>query len=292
MIDEKANYSYNIYRRGVIRGEIVYLLFVENGDRFAIKVSKYKSLKTEYESAKEAFRVLNKYISVPEPLYYSDELGISLMISRGIRFVPLTKALATKYPNVFRSGLFEYIDTSKEHFVVNHPTNSHSDIVDKMAIYFRGTAISSLLLEWLGLIGNRKLNSISHVKQHGDFGAANVGISSNQISVIDWEDHGKLTLPGIDVLTVCVSYLKVDEKKIERLIYQKEPDNLSEVIHYFCTVYGMRYELFTELVPLYLVNFLYLKRKYGYGEEIINQVEKVALLFFKKVIEERQVQSK
>ena len=60
LIDEKSSYSYNIYLRGANRGEIVYFLFFENGDQFAIKVSKYKSLEEEYRSAKDAFYILKK----------------------------------------------------------------------------------------------------------------------------------------------------------------------------------------------------------------------------------------
>ncbi len=288
LIGEKVKYSYNIYRRGAIRGEIVYFLFIENGDQFAVKVSKYKPLKKEYDSAKEAFIVLNNHILVPEPLYYSDESGVSLMVSRGIQFVQLTNTLATKYPEVFRSGIFEYIDRSKNNFLVTQPKSSHSDVVNEMSAYFNGTAISSWLLEWLDLIGDHKLNTMIHIKQHGDFAATNVGISSHHLSVIDWEDHGKLTLPGIDILTICASYLEMEGNRIEQLIYRKDPSNLSEIINYFCTTYGIRYEFFIELVPLYLTNFLYLKKKYGYGEEIIVQVEKIALLFFKKVVKEKQ----
>ena len=292
LISEKAKYSYNIYRRRAINGEIVYFLFVENGDQFAVKVSKYKSLDREYKAAKVAFKILKNNVSVPEPLCCSDESGLSLMISRGIQFMPLTNSLANKYPDVFNAGLFEYIDKTKEYFKINRPISTHSDMVVKMATYFNDSPISPLLLEWLDLIGDQKLNAIDHVKQHGDFGTTNVGISSNHLSVIDWEDYGKLTLPGIDVLTVCASYLGMEETKIERLIDQRAPGNLNEIIMYFCNAYGIRYELFTELVPLYLTNFLYLKRKYGYRKKIIDPVEKIALLFFNKTIKAKKAHLK
>jgi hypothetical protein len=288
LIDEKSSYSYNIYLRGANRGEIVYFLFFENGDQFAIKVSKYKSLEEEYRSAKDAFYILKNYISVPEPLCFSDEFGISIMVSRSIRFLPLTNVLVNRYPDVFKSGMYEYIDRSKEHFKVNRSIITHVDMIHKMVAYFNGTAISPLLLDWFAQIGGQKLNSIGYVRQHGDFAVTNIGISSSHLSVIDWEDHGRLILPGIDVLIVCASCLEMEETKIERLIYQKDPYNLSEIINYFCSAYGIRYEFFMELIPLYLTNFLYLKRNYGYGEEIIHQVEKVALFFFRKIIKERQ----
>jgi hypothetical protein len=288
LIDEKSRYSYNIYRRGALRGEIVYFLFFENGNQFVVKVSKYKSLEKEYQATKEAFCILKNHISVPEPLCHSDEFGISIMVSRGIQFVPLTNVLVNKYPEIFKSGIYEYIDRSKEHFKVNRLKNTHIDMVYKMAAYFTGTAISPLLLEWFALTGNQNLDSIGHVRQHGDFAVTNIGISPSHLSVIDWEDYGRLTLPGIDVLIVCASYLDMEEIKIERLIYQKEPYNLSEIINYFCNAYEMKYESFMELIPFYFTNFLYLKRKYGYGNEIIHQVEKIALLFFRRIIKERQ----
>lgn len=284
LISKKAIYSYNIYRRG----EIVYFLVTENGDQFAVKVSKDKSLEKEYESTKEAFNALKNRISVPEPLCYSDEFGISLMISRGIRFAPITNALINKYTGVFDAGIYEYIDGSWAHFKVDRPKDGHASIINKIGTYFIGTAISSLLPEWFDLVGDQKLDSLGHVNQHGDFVVTNIGISPNNLSVIDWEDFGRLTLPGIDVLTICASCLGMEETKIERLIYHRDPRGLSEIINYFCTVYGIPYELFKELAPLYFTSFLYLKKRYGYGKKIINQAEKIALLLFKKIINERQ----
>lgn len=284
LIAGDARYSYNIYRRG----EIVYFLFFENGDQFAVKISEVKSLKKEYESTREAFNTLKHHLLVPEPLIYFDESGVSSIISRGIRFAPVSMGLIHRYPKVFTAGINEYIDRSREKFKVSAQKETHSDMVDKLAASFSGCAISTMLQEWLSLFGDEKLNSIEHVKQHGDFAVTNIGISSSHLSIIDWEDFGSLTLPGIDILMLCASFLDMEEAKVERLLYQKEPHNLSELINYFCAVYGLQYELFLELAPLYFTNFLYLKKKYGYGKEIVDQVEKIALSLFTKIIKEKR----
>lgn len=288
LIGKQSRYSYNVYRRG----EIVYFLVVNNGAQFAVKVSKHKSFEGEFEATKEAFKAFNNCVSVPEPLFFSDEFGISLLISRGIRFTPITSVLSNRYLEVFKYGIYEYIDRSKEHFTNNLTDETHSAMVEKLRTYFYGTSISVLLPKWFDIVGEHTLNSFAHVKQHGDFVVTNVGISSKNLSVIDWEDYGKLTLPGIDVLTICASYLGMEETKIERLIYHKQPLNLSEIINYYCNVYGIRYELFKELAPLYFTSFLYLKKRYGYGKAIINKVENISLMLFNKVLKERQKHSK
>jgi hypothetical protein len=57
---------------------------------------------------------------------------------------------------------------------------------------------------------------LSYVRQHGDLVANNVGVTARGIVIFDWEDFGRVELPGFDIalfLASCLDYNPVMLKR-------------------------------------------------------------------------------
>lgn len=115
---------------------------------------------------------------------------------------------------------------------------------------------------------NKIFSALPEVNQHGDFTFTNLGIREGQrLIAFDWEDYGRIKLPGLDLATFLASLFH-HGKLNDQIIHS--PSNFLSVIneHFDQHLWHdlqISDDLFTFLFPAYLVTFWYLKKTLNYG---------------------------
>jgi len=128
-----------------------------------------------------------------------------------------------------------------------------------------GTGALSVAERWNTEEGLSELESLGAVPQHGDFVVNNVGTKGSRLIVFDWEDFGKVSLPGFDLCTLAMSLADAEVPGITFERYGRGSDRLLSFLKPACGAIGLDIDQFWRLVPLYLLTFLYLKQGYAAG---------------------------
>jgi hypothetical protein len=116
------------------------------------------------------------------------------------------------------------------------------------------------------------LEALPPVLQHGDLALNNLGLAPRGVVIFDWEDFGEVTAPGYDLCVLICSAVDFDPETMTALIARRGPDWLTTIVARYCAAAGLRVEDFFRMVPLHLLAFLQLKRRHGYGADIVRDV--------------------
>jgi hypothetical protein len=109
----------------------------------------------------------------------------------------------------------------------------------------------------------REGGALGVTRQHCDFVANNLGVAGSRLVVFDWEDFGRISLPGLDLCTLVVSCVNGDTDIVLANGGSALANRCSIFVNPACAALDMDVSLFWRLVPLYLLTFLYLKNTYG-----------------------------
>ena len=131
-------------------------------------------------------------------------------------------------------------------------------------------AEAAVLRQVVGGLDLGRLDRLPHISQHGDLVLNNFGCAERGKIIFDWEDFGRVTLPGFDVALMIYSCLRHDMARIERLFETGQPRHMGEILSHFCAGEADR-DLFRRLLPIYYGAFQNLKSSLGYGDEIIGK---------------------
>ena len=110
------------------------------------------------------------------------------------------------------------------------------------------------------------LEKLPHINQHGDLVANNVGYKGNSPIVYDWEDYGRVGLPGFDAAMLVGSLLKHDPARLLEVLYGEGREN--GAVRALAEASGVAFDDFRRFIPVYYGCFLWLKKTNGYGEPV------------------------
>lgn len=113
----------------------------------------------------------------------------------------------------------------------------------------------------------------SWVSQHGDLADNNVQQSGPTPIIYDWEDHGVLGLPGLDLAVLVGSLLEFQPRALLSLLDEQHADH--PALRRLIEACGVTVEDFKALVPIYFGCFLWLKHTHGYIRQIQQQVHEL-----------------
>ena len=139
-------------------------------------------------------------------------------------------------------------------------------LFEVLARYFSNTAHAQLAQHILQRAREHDLASLQPVTQHGDFVLNNLAITDKHLVIFDWEDYGKIILPGLDICTLAMSALEGNLAIMRALAHESQPSldaGIDAFLRKACTLSGIEFNLFRRLVPLHMLTFLYMKRNYG-----------------------------
>lgn len=222
-----------------------------------------ENVRSCFEAAVRARRVFGDV--VPEPIACLHKDKWEVFVSQGVHFDALGRdQLLSPGGRPFK-GVIEFLSRATRAATVP-PIVPHSRFLTKDVLERIGrTDLEAVTRPWLcsGLL--EEMDRLPHVRQHGDLVIINVGLRRDGIVVFDWEDFGRLTLPGVDALTLLLSATDFDGRRLRSLMRSSPAagGECEPFLRSACEALSLDAGLFRRLVPLYLLEFLYLKYDYG-----------------------------
>lgn len=171
--------------------------------------------------------------------------------------------------------IVEFFDTSGRAAAVSNSAVSHQELLSALRDQTNDAVCRDILSH---AIESRCVEQLPSIRQHGDLVTVNLGISDSGLVIFDWEDFGRITLPGLDLCTIIASDLQFDANELRILADSTGTPRSSyaRLLSGSCPALGLSPHIFRELLPLYLVVFLCLKSEPGnYGDAIANAVRRV-----------------
>ncbi|CAN5730846.1 hypothetical protein BH11PSE8_BH11PSE8_06340 [soil metagenome] len=254
------------YHVNITSGESLAIsAFVDRRRFFQVKASEYSDLRGQYDAycrASQAHPAL-----VPRPLGFVARDGWTIMVSEGVHHTPVHAADFRRE----RRGGGALMDDALAFFAAGQqrdgapgPALCHQELFAALEQHFAPTPYVDLAARCLRGARALRADSLGRVPQHGDLVINNLAYSEGRLIVFDWEDYGKVELPGFDLFTLSLSMLSGDAGAIRAMTDPNTPDKrLLDFLQRACALQGLRVDLYRRLIPLYLLVFLYLKRLYG-----------------------------
>lgn len=251
------------YNISLTKGDALLLnVFVDNQSSFFhIRISENISLGSEFQNHQTASYMFTEF--VPRPLGYFTRDGWEIVVTEGVHYRYLSPKLAISSP--VRQGIFKFFATATLKARIERPAEPHSVFLTKLHQHFKGSPFVSLLESWLTTSGRNVIDALAHIRQHGDFVPINLGIAKSKVVVFDWEDFGKIMLPGFDLCTLFISMVQFDAHKILLLMETDKPgsDPYISFMQEACLALDLDFQLFCRLIPVYILISSYLKENYA-----------------------------
>jgi len=230
------------------------------GASFHVKVKACGSLPDEYRNYSDAARMISGY--VPEILAHEYINDREVIVIRGVAHRPALAAAGRRDRRALGRQLVRFFDAASIGARVSVPVEPHRAYLRGVEERATDRVCAAIAREW---IENEHLDRLPHIRQHGDFVMNNLGLPSTGLVVFDWEDFGRISLPGLDVCTLLSSDTRFDAARFLATVdeSQESPDGPALVVRQSLPGMGLTPVLFRQLVPLYLILFLDLKLDYG-----------------------------
>jgi Phosphotransferase enzyme family len=195
LLTDFSNTSVNMISGGAINFQV----FSGQSNKFwNVKVAR-TDLQREYHALQRAMSIIPDAVPIPLSLRRRD--GLDLLVTGGIA-VQAVRRMSKE----FIAFLTRYLETTTMGF-------READAVTHRR-FLSDICGSGCLDEWSGELGSWLASSQSGfiddlplVAQHGDFCLHNLGVSHGHYIIFDWEDFGRVWLPGFDLIVFVVSFL-------------------------------------------------------------------------------------
>lgn len=186
-----------------IAGNLLLFIFSEGEKHpgIVIKISKIgENIKNEYENQRDLWKKLHFFI--PEPLLFReiDSCGVIAMkvvrgnhLSRISMNSDLLSSLVDKMIFFHKKVQKGKIAPALLHSQINNTLKSieHKNSNDQLVSFFSETLKQ--------LHRKLKFKGIPRIPQHGDFLVNNILHNFDEICILDWEDFGRINIPGYDL---------------------------------------------------------------------------------------------
>lgn len=144
------------------------------------------------------------------------------------------------------------------------PTRSSLDarqLVDALRAHFERDPLAPAALPWLDDEIAARLAAVPSLPQHGDFTLNNFGRRPGGLVVFDWEDYGCVRLAGLDLWALLLS---MDHDRAQPVpVLLRTNRRLRALAAACCEAMALALPDFEALIPLYVLTFIHLKRRYG-----------------------------
>ena len=190
--------------------------------------------------------------------------GLDILASQAVDHVALSPLdlARTDLCDPIRRGLLTYFASMGAAQAPLLPSVvANRDLVPSLRQFFAGLPIAPLALRYLDDRLHAQVRDLPDLPQHGDFVINNLGLGADGLVIFDWEDFGRLNLPGLDLYTLRMSA----GWGLPAALAAAAPSqrHLPPLVQRLCAVLGLTLVDFEALIPLYLLAFRFLKRAYG-----------------------------
>lgn len=240
-------------------------LFDDRGHYFYARVAELYDLEPEYRIAETVASHLGRF--VPRPLAFFREQGLSCIVFEGLEFDVVSGAdlLGAAPKSPVARGLLDFLRGSTAALRGPPDPASFAKLLTDVDARFTGTEQESLWRDVRAATDVAHLASLPNQRQHGDFVPNNFGVCASGLLVFDWEDFGKVNLPGFDLAVLLASCVDFDPEELRRIRAPLANDLEARVewLPEAFQVLGLEASRFWRCVPFHLIAFLCLKDRYS-----------------------------
>lgn len=254
----------------LIGRSFIFEMFEKPSGYLVIKVSKSADLQREFECQAASYSALPEF--VPEPLAFGASRGLFLLASQGVPHVRLTMRSVRRAADRLGEGIGEYVRRSAAAFANPEPRSDHPEELEKVIGVLHDLELAAALRRHIARLDMERLRLLPHTRQHGDLVANNIGLTRRTLVLFDWEDFGRVQLPGFDVALLLVSCLNFDAVSVKHWFERNEPRELDGIVTMAVDHLGISRSMLWMWLPIYLAYFLHLKTAFGYRPAIRDRV--------------------
>jgi hypothetical protein len=251
----------------------IFEVFEKPSSYIVVKVSKSPDLQREFKCQAAAFSALPEY--VPEPLAFGEFKGLFLLASRGVPHVRLTMRSVRHTARRLCIGIGEYVRRSAIAFASSEPHSEHVEELERVIGDWQDPELAAALRSYIRRLDLERLRLLPHARQHGDLVANNIGLTRRTLVIFDWEDFGRVQLPGFDIALLLMSLLDFDAIRLEHWFERKDSRELDDIVTGAAECLGISRSMLWMWLPMYLAHFLYLKTALSYRPAIKDRVRGV-----------------
>ena len=249
-------------------GNLVFLVYPRGDPFYAVKVGTQTDLRLEYEGLVAGHGLFPS--GVPKALALSRHRSFPTLVMEGIPYKPLGAAqlqtfdpyLADRFAHFFATCREELsgdvsIQASKRIAEANHALNCPIPEAEWVR-YCAGVA--------------NEADRLLPVRQHGDFYVHNLGVYRNALIVLDWEEFGLESLPGLDVAILLLSLNQFSTRQIWE---RTRPDGAHAwILDAGCRGCDVPPATLFRLMPAYIALSARVKHDLGYGNEFTERARR------------------
>lgn len=236
------------------------------GAHLVTKLNPNNSLVDEFSALEQAHLKMPEI--VPRPMLVGTLPAGHVLVMAGVRFRPLRLQRMLPLEKFVVSDLRRFFHAQNEYFRCSRGAGKHSDLLAESFENLSDPEIRRTLTRYLTRVASSHIDQLPHVRQHGDFVRNNIGVAREHIAVFDWEDFGKVTLPGFDAVMLIVSCLRHDVDAIEYFFQLGRPRFLNRILEDIAVYLHIDRKTLRTLLPIFYGKFLALKESGDYGRRI------------------------
>ena len=238
--------------------------YCANGRFFHIRGSEAVSLEREFASHCAAAASLGRFAARPIGRFLRD--GWDLLISEGVAAHPLNALRLTRPAK--RDNLQNELTklfTLPSRIVEEPPSRTHRALLDRLDNRFSATEFAKFAGDPLMRAAPGLLDSIKPRLQHGDFAIENLVWSDAGLHVFDYEDFGKVSVPGFDLTILLCSVVRFDTPTIRSWMTENDDVMRSQFpwLEPCLQAEDLTLQAWKSLIALHLLAFLWLKDNYA-----------------------------
>ncbi len=232
---------------------------------YQVKVSSVMPLADEHQALTEAYALFPRHVA--KPLGFFAKHGLEFLACEGIRCTEVCSLSGGNDSTVEQTlwMLIEWKGFGGASRPMDGLASLHTAFLD----------CESLLPGPVAHELEKRIDTFPaqfpSIRQHGDFVCCNMAMSKKNLVIFDWEDFGKICVPGLDVWTFVVDALSdfTPERFSALNNFKDYPPDFVALLRAFSREYGLQARDFLRFMPLYMLLFLHLKIQYGYSQAII-----------------------
>jgi len=270
-VDEEPGYNITVISEHLIHISA----YADSGAQFHIKVKECGRWPNEYANYCDAERIYPQCI--PEVLAREFRNDREVIVFRGIPHRRIPAGSITRSGRRLRGEIVRFFQTSGKAALVIEPVAPHRVFLRHLQERITDGICATIVRDWTESV---HLAALPFIRQHGDLVLNNLGLTGAGLVVFDWEDFGLIVLPGLDLCTLLASDTEFNSVKLLAIMngHHNPSDSFAVLLDQSCKAIGLTPELFRQLIPLYLVIFLDLKREYGLAiaDTVRNLIHEIA----------------
>jgi aminoglycoside phosphotransferase (APT) family kinase protein len=240
-------------------------VFDPDGRHYYLRMAEAYDLEPEYQIAQSVASSAGRF--VPQPIAFLRTGKVSCIVVEGIKFSVVRGDQLLRAPprGKLARELIAYLSHAASNQTSKDRPASIARLVDAISERYDGTEQEGLLRKVLAHSDLDALSRLPSQRQHGDFVPNNFGMRPEGLVVFDWEDFGRIDLPGFDLAVLVGSLVDFEPKRLQDVrdasLRARKP--LVRWLDEACRAAGLSPADLMRALPLHLALFMWLKDRYS-----------------------------